>query len=173
MKQNQMCNSEVCRFCGVLGTAMASGLLLDGVCWLCMAMGRSRRSPRKGVFASRKESLASWYLENKDVVREKQRMYRLKNPEARKKSDANRRARKAGSFGSHSASDIKKIISAQKNKCAICLKKLKHYHVDHIIPLSLGGRNDKSNLQITCPTCNTKKGAQDPYEFAKQMGKLL
>ena len=36
-----------------------------------------------------------------------------------------------------------------------------HYHVDHIIPISAGGDEwDLSNLELSCPECNLKKGAK-------------
>ena len=35
------------------------------------------------------------------------------------------------------------------------------FHVDHIIPLAAGGVEwDLSNLELLCPTCNLRKGAQ-------------
>ncbi len=32
--------------------------------------------------------------------------------------------------------------------------------VDHVVPLSRGGRNDPSNLQLLCGPCNSAKGAR-------------
>lgn len=35
------------------------------------------------------------------------------------------------------------------------------FHVDHIIPISAGGSEwDVSNLELSCPACNLKKGAK-------------
>jgi len=41
------------------------------------------------------------------------------------------------------------------------------------MPLSRGGSNDKYNLQLLCPTCNLKKSAKDPIDFAQENGNLL
>jgi 5-methylcytosine-specific restriction endonuclease McrA len=39
------------------------------------------------------------------------------------------------------------------------------YHIDHIIPRSKGGTDDKKNLVLSCPTCNmgirNKKASND------------
>ena len=45
-------------------------------------------------------------------------------------------------------------------KCGVKLLK-KDFHVDHIIPLALGGSEwDLSNLELSCAKCNLSKGAR-------------
>lgn len=34
------------------------------------------------------------------------------------------------------------------------------YHIDHIKPISKGGTNEKTNLQLTCEPCNLAKGGK-------------
>ena len=43
------------------------------------------------------------------------------------------------------------------------------YHVDHVIPLILGGSNGPENLVIACPRCNLSKGAKMPHEFSERL----
>jgi 5-methylcytosine-specific restriction endonuclease McrA len=82
--------------------------------------------------------------------------------------------RKRGAEGSHSGSDIKRIYMSQKEKCPICRKPLNNiYHVDHVMPLSRGGTNWSSNLQLLCPRCNLKKSAKDPIAFMQENGLLI
>jgi hypothetical protein len=43
------------------------------------------------------------------------------------------------------------------NKC-LCCGERRTLTIDHVIPVTLGGRNDIGNLQPLCRICNTKKG---------------
>jgi 5-methylcytosine-specific restriction endonuclease McrA len=62
----------------------------------------------------------------------------------------------------------------QRGRCVYCRRKVgESFHLDHIVPLARGGRNEDDNVQITCAFCNVSKGAKDPYEFAKRRGQLL
>src|SRR5579872_5401787 len=91
--------------------------------------------------------------------------------------DANRTARKLQAPGTHTAQDVLNQLKRQKSRCYYCHKKVNphdrgSYHVDHVIPLARGGRNDPSNLVIACPTCNLRKHDRLPHEFPEG-GRLL
>lgn len=76
---------------------------------------------------------------------------------------ANNRRAAPGSF---TAADIEGIRKAQGNRCYICHKKLgKKYHIDHFIPLKLGGTHDPGNLRLACPKCNFSKNAKHPHDL--------
>lgn len=46
-----------------------------------------------------------------------------------------------------------------KEQCSICEAK-RWLTVDHIMPISKGGNNELSNLQILCKLCNSSKGSK-------------
>lgn len=55
--------------------------------------------------------------------------------------------------------------------CGVKCPKL--YHIDHYVPLSKGGKHEVRNLVIACRKCNLKKNARDPYDFARELGRLF
>lgn len=122
----------------------------------------------------RAHSLRNYY-ENKEKYRELNKKWMQNNPDKRRASMTKRRCLVLGAEGSHTGEDIKEIIELQKHRCAGCRCDLKKsgYHVDHIIPLSGGGSNWRSNLQIMCPSCNTSKKDKAPEEWYKSKGFLL
>jgi len=132
-----------------------------------------------------KEHHRQYYQDNKDRILEYDREYRKNNPEkiasypsSQKEQKLiryrNRRARINKSNGTHTLDEVKNILLLQKSKCAVCKVSLSDgYHVDHIVPISKGGGNDRFNLQLLCPNCNLRKGAQDPIDFMQSRGKLL
>lgn len=53
---------------------------------------------------------------------------------------------------------LKELLYKYKFKCVICDEKEESkLTIDHIHPVSKGGSDDKSNLQIMCKSCNSKK----------------
>ncbi|WP_431860181.1 HNH endonuclease [Azospirillum sp.] len=85
-----------------------------------------------------------------------------------------RRARIRGAGGSFTKGQVEELYSRQRGRCAGCGERLRRsYHRDHITPLSRGGRNDISNIQLLCQTCNQSKHAKDPVTWARSMGRLI
>ena len=119
-----------------------------------------------------KEKIRAWRAANQHRIIQ----YREENRDLAALYSRNRRARLRGNGGTHTADDIAEIIKRQKFKCAECgtsVRKRENRHVDHIMPISLGGTNWPWNLQILCPTCNHEKWCIEPLEFARRKGRLL
>lgn len=133
---------------------------------------------------------AAWRKANPEKVKNRHNAYRTRNPEKVKRcrdewkkknpeiikiQSHTRRARKKANGGKLSPGISLKLLSLQRGKCAICKKSLKKsgFHLDHIIPLSRGGANVDQNIQLTCPSCNIKKGGKDPIQFMQSLGYLL
>lgn len=120
------------------------------------------------------ERMAAYGDKTKEVRLEKAALWRKENQEKRVAYEAKRRALKKESIGFFTSIDILRIMSLQRAKCANCGSLVgDRYHVDHINPLSRGGSNGPENIQILCPTCNHKKHAKDPIQWANENGKLL
>ena len=108
--------------------------------------------------------------ENKKEISEYGKRYRSENKELISAHMRNRRALVRGAKGSHTAEQVFDLLLSQKGLCASCSTKLKHegrekYHVDHVMPLSLGGTNSIDNLQVLCPHCNLSKHNKHPDEW--------
>ncbi len=58
---------------------------------------------------------------------------------------------------------IYQIREKQKDKCAMCKSPLEknRFHLDHITPLSKGGKDEVSNYQILCFNCHSKKTSKE------------
>jgi 5-methylcytosine-specific restriction endonuclease McrA len=49
--------------------------------------------------------------------------------------------------------------------CPYCWDKIETGHIDHIVPVSKGGTNERNNLAWVCATCNVQKGNKSLAEF--------
>jgi hypothetical protein len=113
---------------------------------------------------------------NPEKRRAKDAVWRKANPDSVRAMHHRRRARKRNADGSWTAFDIEFLMLKQRGKCAHswCREPLKKkFHRDHIIPLAIGGTNDRRNMQLLCATCNFTKGAKHPIDFAQRHGMLL
>ncbi len=58
-------------------------------------------------------------------------------------------------------------------KCYFCGRKtvFKEITMDHLVPLSMGGRSTKDNIVPCCKSCNTKKKNMLPLEWEAYLEK--
>lgn len=161
----------------------------------CRAVNAEKERDRKSAYAAAnpekmRASSAAWRKRNPDAVRtrraahyaantDKERArcaaYRVANRERFRVYDHNRRARKLANGGRLSPGLAAKLFKLQRGKCACgCKQSLgKDYHLDHRMPLALGGTNTDDNMQLLRSVCNQQKYAKHPVDFMQQRGFLL
>lgn len=115
-----------------------------------------------------------WKLANPDKVRSYKRRWRLANPD-RHKNRKRRKRRNAASNSRQRKRRFDHLFKLQRGKCAYCRIKVTETasQIDHITPRAAGGTNRRSNLQLTCVSCNQAKSDRHPVVFAQSLGRLL
>lgn len=127
----------------------------------------ARRHRAKSPESHRRASI-KWAKAHPENVRKNMKATFERNPELwRKRKVAyaqNYQATKRANGGQFTDADIDAIFTAQDGKCAGCSER-KKLEIDHIMPVSRGGSNDRSNLQLLCRRCNASKGAKTMAEW--------
>jgi HNH endonuclease len=127
------------------------------------------QNPQKQIEASR-----TWRLLNTAKSRLAASRYQKNHPETAAVIRQNRRARKLATEGRLSNGIVESLFKSQKGKCPCCKKPLgDNYHLDHIMPLALGGANTDKNVQLLRAICNNQKHAKHPIDFMQSRGFLL
>lgn len=115
-----------------------------------------------------------WYNENKDKASAKRARWAKENRDKVNAGWQNRKAKKLAIPGKLSNGLKEKLFSLQRGKCACCGLPLgDNYHLDHIMPLALGGPNTDDNIQLLRQRCNNQKHAKHPVDFMQERGFLL
>lgn len=111
---------------------------------------------------------AAWRASNAQHLRDLVAAWRIANADRRAVNQRNRRARVRGAEGSHSIAEIEALLVFQDGACRYCGTDISvGYHADHLIPLSRGGGNGISNIQLLCQPCNQAKYTKTHEEFAE------
>ena len=111
----------------------------------------------------------AYRAEYPDRVAACNRRYSQAHPDVILAHSRNRKARVRGAEGSHTAADITAQYKRQNGRCFYCHETLDKYHVDHVVPLALGGSNGPENLVVACASCNQAKHTAHPMDFAGVM----
>lgn len=127
---------------------------------------------KNGLKLKAKRSI--WFQENFDRLKASHAAWCAKNPEALRIHSQNRRARKRLAVGKISKDLASKLYKLQGGKCPCCQKPLgKNYHLDHILPLKLGGTHTDDNMQLLRSRCNLQKNATHPVDYMQSKGYLI
>ena len=189
----EICSAVICSKCGVekprsefhISKTAKNGLKSN--CKTCRsASGAKWREENREKDLARK---AEWAVKNRAratainaAYRERNPMksavysaeWRAKNPDRSRIQLQNKRAKKRENGGKLSPRLAEKLFDLQKGKCACCGLPLgDDFHLGHIVPSSLGGQNNDSNIQLLRRKCNMSKGAKHPLVFMQAKGFLL
>jgi hypothetical protein len=133
------------------------------------AAARYRKNNREKYLSNKRKYNQINYEKNKDWWKKNRIVAKVYKARRRDKSVEN-----TIGLEHFTRKDAEALRNIQKDKCANCHVSLNGCgHLDHIMPLYLGGPNSKDNLQWLCKKCNLSKGAKHPIDWAQQNGRLL
>lgn len=123
----------------------------------------------------KRQQVLARYRAKSEEIKTRIREWQQANPDKVRAYKANTKAiRRSQTQTGMSGAELSAWKTQQKKVCHWCGQSCaKKFHVDHIKPLSRGGAHEAKNLVISCPTCNLRKLAKDPLDFARELGKLL
>jgi len=112
-----------------------------------------RKNPKKTKISSKKRN-KTYYQKHTDAQKQRTKEYRQRHPERHREQQARRRSRKkqAGIY-----LILEKELKALLSRCCVNCGTNENITLDHIVPISRGGRHSVGNLQPLCLSCNSKK----------------
>ena len=112
-----------------------------------------------------------YYQENKEKISISKKIYRQNNIEKTLIRNRNRKNKiRTLSKNSDITNDYLRRLLKGSIKCPLCEKEYKDKsdkHIDHIIPIGVGGKHRKSNIRIICAKCNLSR-PKDGSDIKKQ-----
>jgi 5-methylcytosine-specific restriction enzyme A len=109
--------------------------------------------------AASKAALQAYRRKHPDLAREWHRNYLRAHPEKNQEYCNRHRMRKLGNGGDFTAAAWTTLCAQYDYRCLACGRRTE-LTIDHIVPVSLGGSNDISNIQPLCQSCNSAKHDQ-------------
>ncbi|NLB11943.1 hypothetical protein GX830_01010 [Candidatus Dojkabacteria bacterium] len=126
----------------------------------------------------KKEYFKKYQKENREELNSYRNRWRKENPfkirayEYKRKMRANGMPLSKGRITKTMEVRIATKLQEQDFKCLYCGVNIeKDFTLDHIIPLSRGGSNDISNIDLVCRSCNSSKSTKTKEEYLEVLGK--
>ncbi|QAY17349.1 HNH endonuclease [Gordonia phage IDyn] len=133
-------------------------------CRFCGETFVSRRSTSR--FCSNGCAAKASYRANPQVKAKKVREWEAANADhhqIRKSERCDRRRRAVR--GSVSTKDWLRALRRSQGHCAYCHRKSDRLTIDHVVPISRGGRHTIGNIVPACPRCNYQKHNRTVMEW--------
>lgn len=154
-----------------------------GSCRKCAAEYREKKREEAKQYAAayrsknREKAIAygaAWREKNREKARATSAAWVAANHPQVRIQRQNYRAKKKANGGKLSHGLAERLYKLQRGKCACCGLPLgDDYHLDHIMPIALGGTNTDDNIQLLRQQCNNQKHAKHPVDFMQSRGFLL
>lgn len=103
---------------------------------------------------------AEWKRNNSQRCNEVLRKWRAAHPEKVHMQKSNRHFREKSGGGHISGEEWESLLERCGYRCLGCGRTDLKLTLDHIVPLSVGGKNSIENAQPLCRSCNSKKGTK-------------
>jgi 5-methylcytosine-specific restriction endonuclease McrA len=98
------------------------------------------------------ELKSKWRAEHADLLRVVRATYKAR--------------RRAWHVGGATSAEVAQWLRSQVLTCRYCASDCAgNFHIDHVVPLSRGGKHETQNLAIACASCNVRKNSKDAATF--------
>ncbi len=116
------------------------------------------------------ESHSKWKSKNKDKVKGYYKKYNS-SPKGKLNFTKQNHLRLSKKFGNEfklTQGDIKNIF--ERDKVCVYCKRKDNLELDHIVPISKGGKSIFNNFVVACRYCNSSKSNKDVFDWCKNQG---
>lgn len=105
------------------------------------------------------EQKAIHYTRHHERVLEQNRKWKRDNPLKVNRINRLRKDTLRNAEGTYTSFDLERIREEQGNTCPGCFRSFESVPptIDHYVPLSKGGVNNQTNIQLLCHSCNCSK----------------
>ena len=107
------------------------------------------------------EKHKQYLMDTREERHKRHRKWVESNPEKNRINNANNRTRRKGVRNRLFKEDWEEVLKYWGNSCAYCGDTESKMTIEHIVAVTKGGDNHKSNIIPACWDCNNSKKAQD------------